>query len=69
MVWWAFILFLYLLDISLALHLVQIAVFGVAFLYVGGLWFLFIVEVPPFGWFGWVLVKVSWLGEPASVFW
>ena len=43
--------------------------FGVAFLYVGGLWFLFIVEVPPFGWFGWVLVKVSWLGKLASVFW
>ena len=33
MVWRAFILFLYLLDIPLPLHLVYIAVFGVAFLY------------------------------------
>ena len=32
-VWWAFILFLYLLGIPLSLHLVYIAVFGVAFLY------------------------------------
>ena len=44
--------------------------FGVAFLYSGSLWFLFIVEVPPSGvglddW----LVKVSWLGKFASVFW
>ena len=38
MVWWAFILFLYLLGISLPFHLVYIAVFGVAFciLAVGG---------------------------------
>ena len=28
MVWWAFILFLYLLGISLSLHLVYIAAFG-----------------------------------------
>ena len=28
MVWWAFILFLYLLGISLSVHLVYIAVFG-----------------------------------------
>ena len=35
MVWWAFILFL---GISLPLHLVYIAVFGVAFLYSGSLW-------------------------------
>ena len=49
MVWWAFILFLYLLGISLPFHLVYIAVFGVAFLYSGSLWFLFIVEVPPVG--------------------
>ena len=27
--------------------------FGVAFLYAGSLWFLFIVEVPPCGW-GWM---------------
>ena len=37
-VWWAFILFLYLLGISLPFHLVYIGVFGVAFciLEVGG---------------------------------
>ena len=40
---------LYLLHIPLSLHLVYIAVFGVAFLYSGSLWFLFIVEVPPLG--------------------
>ena len=45
-------MFLYLLCISLPFHLVYIAVFGVAFLYSGNLWFLFIVEVPPCGW-GW----------------
>ena len=43
---------------------------GVAFLYSGGLWFLFIVEV--FNqWVGlddW-FVKVSWLGKLESVFW
>ena len=38
MVWWAFILFLYLLGIPLSHHLVYIAVFGVAFLYSGSLW-------------------------------
>ena len=32
MVWWAFILFLYLLGIPLSLNLLYIAVFGVAFL-------------------------------------
>ena len=32
--------------------LVYIGVFGVAFLYSGSLWFLFIVEVPHCGW-GW----------------
>ena len=31
MVWWAFILFLYLLGIPLSLHLLYIAVFGGAF--------------------------------------
>ena len=46
-------MFLYLLNISLPFHLVYIAVFGVAFLYAGSLWFLFIVEVPPCGW-GWM---------------
>ena len=49
MVWWAFILFLYLLGIPLPFHLVYIAVFGVAFPYSGSLWFLFIVEVPHCG--------------------
>ena len=38
MVWWAFILFIYLLGNPLSLHLVHIAVFGVAFLYSGSLW-------------------------------
>ena len=38
LVWWAFILFLYLLGISLPFHLVYIAVFGVAFPYSGSLW-------------------------------
>ena len=38
MVWWAFILFLCLLGIPLSVHLVYIAVFGVAFLYSGSLW-------------------------------
>ena len=46
---------------------------GVGFLYSGGLWFLFIVEVLPSG-LGWTigllrLVKVSWLVKLASVFW
>ena len=35
MVWWAFILFLYLLGIPLSLHFGYIAAFGVAFLYSG----------------------------------
>ena len=67
--WWAFFMFLYLLGISLPFHLVQIAVFGVAFLF----WW----SVVPFssgGFSQWVglddwLVKVSWLGKLASVFW
>ena len=45
-------MFLYLLGISLPFHLVYIAVFGVAFLYSGSLWFLFIVEVPHCQWDG-----------------
>ena len=52
MVWWAFILFPYLLGISLPFLLVYIAVFGVAFPYSDSLWFVFIVEVPCCGW-GW----------------
>ena len=47
-------MFLYLLGISLPFHLVYISVFGVAFLYFGGLWLLFIVEVSPSGW-GWMI--------------
>ena len=35
LVWWAFILFVYLLGVSLHFHLVYIAVFGVTFLYSG----------------------------------
>ena len=38
LVWWAFILFLYLLGIPLSLHPVYIAAFGVTFLYSGSLW-------------------------------
>ena len=70
MVWWAFILFLYLLGISLPLHLVYIAVFGVAFLYSGSLWSSLYCRVSSL-WVGldrW-LVKVSWLGKLVSVFW
>ena len=40
------------MSISLPFYFVYIAVFGVAFLYSGTLWFLFIVEVPRCGW-GW----------------
>ena len=70
MVWWTFILFLYLLGISLPLHLVYIAVFGVAFLYSGSLWsYLYCgVSLLWVGLYGW-LVKVSWLGKLVSVFW
>ena len=70
MVWWAFILFLYLLGIPLSLHLVYIAEFGVAFLYPGSLWSslyygVFSLWVGLYRW----LVKVSWLGKFVSVFW
>ena len=54
-------MFLYLLGISLPFHLVWIAVFGVAFLYSGGMWFLFIVEVSPSGW-GWTIDLSRFLG-------
>ena len=50
---WAFILFLYLLGISLPFHLVYVAAFVVAFPHSGSLWLLFIVEVPCCGW-GWM---------------
>ena len=70
MVWWAFILFLYLLGIPLSLHLVYIAEFGVAFLYSGSLWSslncgVFLLWVVVYM----CLVKVSWLGKLVSVFW
>ena len=70
MVWWAFILFLYLLGISLPFHLVYIAVFGVAFLYSGSLWSSLYCGVSSLwvGLDGW-LVKVSWLGKLVSMFW
>ena len=70
MVWWAFILFLYLLGIPLSLHLLYSTVFGVAFPYSSSL------AVPLY--FGgsslWVgldewLIKVSWLGKLVLVFW
>ena len=70
LVWWAFILFLYLLGIPLSLHLVYIDVFGVAFLYSGSLWSSLQCGVSSL-WvrlYGW-LVKVSWLGKLVSVFW
>ena len=70
MVWWTFILFLYLLGISLPLRLVYIAVFGVAFPYSGSLWSSLYCGVSLL-WVGldrW-LVKVSWLGKLVSVFW
>ena len=70
MVWWAFILFLYLLGIPLSLHPVYIAVFGVVFLYSGSLWSYLFCGVSSL-WVGldrW-LVKVSWLGKLVSVFW
>ena len=70
LVWWAFILFLYLLGIPLPLHLVYIAEFGLAFLYSGRLWSSLYCGVSPLwvGLDGW-LVKVSWLGKLVPVFW
>ena len=70
MVWWAFILFLYLLGIFLSLHLVFIAEFDLAFLYSGSLWSSLYCGVSSlcmvlYRW----LVKVSWLGKLVSVFW
>ena len=70
MVWWAFILFLYLLGIPLSLNLVYIAVFGVAFLYSDSLWSSLYCGVSLL-WVGldvW-LVEVSWSGKLVSVFW
>ena len=70
LVWWAFILFLYLLGIPLSLHLVYIAEFGMAFLYSGSLWSSLYCGVSSLwvGLYRW-LVKVSWLGKLVSVFW
>ena len=70
LVWWAFILFLYLLGIPLYLRLVYIGVFGVAFLYSGSLWGSLYCEVSSLwvGSYGW-LDKVSWLGKLVLVFW
>ena len=64
MVWWAFILFLYLLGIPLSLHLVYVAEFGVSFLYSGSLWSCLYCGVSSLcvGLYRW-LVKVSWLGK------
>ena len=70
MVWWAFLLFLYLLGIPLSLHLVYIAAFGVAFLYSGSLWSSLYYGDSSL-WMGlcqW-LVKVSQLGKLVSEFW
>ena len=63
-------MFLYLLGIPLSLHLVYIAVFGVASLYSGSLWSSLYCGVPSLwvGLYQW-LVKVSWLGKLVSVFW
>ena len=70
MVWWAFILFLCLLGSPLFLHLVYIALLGVAFLYSGSLWSSLYCGVSSLrvGLDGW-LVKVSWLGKLMSMFW
>ena len=70
MVWWAFLLFLYLLRIPLSLHLGYIAAFGVAFQYSGNLWSSLYYGISSL----WVrlyqrLVKVSWLEKLVSEFW
>ena len=66
----AFILFLYLLDIPLSLHLDYITAFGVTFLYSGSLWssLYYVVSSLWMGLCRW-FVKVSWLGKLVSVFW
>ena len=68
MVWWAFLLFLYLLGIPLSLHLGYITAFGVAFLYSGSFWssLYYGVSLLWVGFYQW-LVKVSWLGKLVSV--
>ena len=63
-------MFLYLLGIPLSLHVVYIAMFGVAFLYSGSLSSPLNCGVSSLwvGLYGW-LVKVSWLRKLVSVFW
>ena len=63
-------MFLYLLGIPLSLHLVYIAVFGVAFLYSGSLWssLYYGVSLLWVGLYQW-LVMVSWLGRLVLEFW
>jgi len=70
LVWWAFILFLYILGIPLSLHLFYIPEFGVSFLYSGSLWSSLYCGVSSLcvGLYRW-LVKVSWLRKLVSVFW
>ena len=70
MVWWAFILFLYLLGIPLSLHIVYIVVFGVVFPYSDSLWISLYCGISSLwvGLYRW-LVKVSWLGKLVLVFW
>ena len=70
LVWWAFLLFLYLLSIPLSLHLDYIAAFGVAFLYSGNLWSSLYYGASSL-WVGLYqcLVKVSWLGRLVLEFW
>ena len=58
------------MGILLSLHLVYIAVFGVAFLYSGSLWGslyygVSLLWVRLYQW----LVKVSWLGKLVSLLW
>ena len=54
----------------MSLHLVYIAVFGVAFVYFGSVWSCLYCGVSSLwvGLYGW-LVKVSWLRKLVSVFW
>ena len=63
-------MFLYLLGLPLSLHVVYIAMFGVAFLYSGSLSSPLNCGVSSLwvGLYGW-LVKVSWLRKLVSVFW
>ena len=58
------------MGISLSLHLVYIAAFGVAFLYSGSLWSSLYCGVSSLwvGLYRW-LVNVSWSGKLVLVFW